>query len=98
MHALAMGAHEADQLGIAAVGDVVKPEAAIAIILLARLARLELGIHQHEIAGDAHLVAVRGGMAGRDRADEAWLPRIADVENRGARGPFLIADIGVAPR
>src|SRR6185437_1143543 len=96
MHALAMRAHEADELGIAAVGDVVEAEAAIRIILLAELARLELGIHRHDIARDAHLVAVRGGMARHDRADEARSRRILDIEDRGPLGPFLIADIGVA--
>ena len=48
----------------------------------ADLAHIAFVIDDHDVADDAHLMAMRFIILERDRADDAWLARIGDVDDR----------------
>src|SRR5262245_63346603 len=50
----------------------------------ADLAHVALVVDDHDVARHAHLVAVRVVIVERDGGDDAWLARIADIDDRGA--------------
>ena len=56
-----------------------------------------LVVDHHDIAGDTHLVAVRGRIVERDAAHDTRIGRIGDIDDRGAELFFVgdVADIGV---
>ena len=48
------------------------------------LGALALVVDDHDVAGDAHLVAVRGRIVERDGCDRARIGGISDIDDRGA--------------
>src|SRR5206468_6951733 len=44
-----------------------------------------LMVDYHDAVGDAHLVAVRGGIIEHDSCRDAWPARIGDIDDRGAK-------------
>src|SRR5262249_53735179 len=63
----------------------------------ADLAHVALVVDDHDVARDAHLVAVRVVIVERDGGDDARLARIADIDDRGAEMMRIgnVPDIGM---
>jgi hypothetical protein len=92
-----MGLDERDQLGARRIGEVVDAKAAVRIGGAVSFAGLDLGIHHHEIADDAHLVGVRPGMRGHELRQDSGLPRVRNIEDRGPLRPMLMSHKGELP-
>jgi hypothetical protein len=88
---------ESDELRVRRRSDVVDADAAVRGRQPVALAGLDLGIHQHEIADDAHLVRMRPRVRGHEAAEDLGLPWVGNLEDRRAFGPVLMPDISKSP-
>ena len=95
VHTASGGAEEGDLPGRAAVRDIEDFEAhgrAAAAVVLGEA----FVVHEHHVAGDAHLVRVDVARNAQLR-DHARMSRVRDVENRGAVRRRHVADVRVPP-
>src|SRR5215207_5024961 len=95
MNAAPMSLHESDELGIAAVLDVVDTKAAVRVAFESSDTRLDFRIGEHQLIHHPHFVSVRVGMRGLYLTHHCGPARIGNIQDRGSVRPMLMADKGV---